>query len=462
MLIGPSSPRQPLTAAAGRGTMMPMGRDLTGRGGPEHAGTDTLAGRRQRVRAIVGAGTGNALEWYDWNIYAFFAPFIAAQFFPPGNSALLATLGVFAVSFLMRPLGSILFGWFADRHGRKLSMLLSVALISSGSLLIGIAPTYTDVGLTASVVLVLARLLQGLAYGGEIIVSYTYVAEVAPVGRRGLWSSAVYVSAILASLVAALLGAALTTMLTRQEMADWGWRVPFLVGGALGIVILFLRRMLSESPLFERVQNERRTAERASLLHGIWQHRTSALRVIGYIAGGAVFFYTWVVAVPAYAIAVKHVPPSSAFWSGVVAFSIMVAVLPLAGALSDRIGRRPVLLVSSVGAAVLSFPLNRMIQGETWQLMLSMSLACVVIAPAASILPAWLAELFPTGIRASGMGLSYSLVVALCGGTAPYLQTWLSTNGHGDAFLGYTVALSLVGTAVVLLTRETKGEPLAS
>lgn len=420
------------------------------------------ASRKERMRTVVGTGMGNALELYDWNIYAIFAPFLAAQFFSPDDSlsALLATLAVFAVGFVMRPLGGLLFGWLADRRGRKTSLLLSIIMTSVGSLLIGVAPSYASAGVAASALLLFARLIQGLAYGGEIAASHSYIAEMAPARRRGLWSSTIYVSSMLATLLATLLGATITTVLSEEQMAGWGWRVPFLIGGVLGVVAIFMRRTLTETPAYKQVQNTEESAARPSLARGIWENRAAAFRVIGIVMGGTVFFYTWVVAAPAYAIGVKHMKPSDALWSGVIAASVMVVVLPFAGALSDRIGRRPNMLIFMVGGAAVSFPLNYLIQGEAWQLTLAMSIAAVLIAMGVSILPAYLSELFPTRVRAVGIGVPYSLAVALCGGTAPYLQTWLSSKGQGDIFLGYSAVLLLIGAATVLATPETKGKPL--
>ncbi|MGW1544790.1 MFS transporter [Streptomyces sp. NPDC002309] len=429
----------------------------------DHVDEGPPPGRGQKLRTIFGTGVGNALEWYDWNVYAVFAPFFAAQFFKPTDpfSALLSTLVVFAVGFGMRPIGGILFGWFADRHGRRASLLLSVALASAGSLLIGVAPSYAGIGVSASVLLLFARLLQGLAYGGEIAASHTYISEMAPPRRRGLWSSTIYVSGVSAVIVATLLGATLTSVLTDRQMGSWGWRVPFLVGGVLGIITLFLRRTMSETPSYEHaraVEEQHRSG--TSLIRDLWKNRAAALRVIGLVSGGTVFFYTWVTATPAYAIGVKHLPPSAVLWSAVIALTVLVATLPLAGALSDRMGRRPSFLMFTLGGAAVTYPLNRLIQDEAWQLTLSMSIAGILLALGTSILPAYLAELFPTQVRASGIGVSYSIAVALCGGTAPYLQMWLAGTGREHLFLGYTIALMLVAAVATLLSPETKGKAL--
>jgi len=419
--------------------------------------------RRERLRVLLGTGVGNAIEWYDWNVYIVFAPFFAAQFFNSDNpvSALLATLAIFAVGFVMRPLGGFVFGWVADRHGRQPSMLLAIALAAAGSLMIGLSPTYASVGVVASVVLLLARLLQGLAHGGEIAASHTYITEAAPSNRRGLWASVIYVSGMGAVLVATLLGATLTGVLSDSQLYAWGWRVPFIIGGVLGIAAVFLRSRLEETEAYTKVRAEDEvTGARPSLVRGMWENRGGVVRVFGLAIGGTVFFYTWAIAAPAYAISVKGVDPSAALWAGVAATALSIVLLPFAGALSDRIGRRPNFLIFALGGAAVTFPLNRLNQGEAWQLLLAMSIALVLLAFVGSILPAALAELFPTHVRASGFAVPYSLAVAITGGTAPYLQTWLSSRGQGDLFLGYTVVLLLVTAVTVILTPETNGKPL--
>jgi MHS family alpha-ketoglutarate permease-like MFS transporter len=422
-----------------------------------------------RRRVLAATGIGNALEWYDWSVYAIFAPFFAAQFFAPTDavSALLATLGVFAVGFLMRPLGGFLFGWLADRHGRKTAMSYAMVLCAAGSLVIGVAPTYASVGVGASVLLLLARCVQGLAHGGEIGSSHTYLAEMAPARRRGLWASTMYMAITAGTLAATLLGAVLTSTVDPAAMDSWGWRLPFLLGAALGVYALWLRRSLTETEAFRQEQERaaaspaQATAPAPSLLAGVWAHRSAALRVIGLTVGGTVFYYTWAVSAPAYAIAVKGLDASSALWAGVVANLVFLAALPLWGALSDRWGRRPNGFVFAIGTVVVAFPLTALIQDESWQLGVAMSVALVVMASTASIVPAWFAELFPTRVRASGMAIPYSIAVALTGGTAPYLQTWLGSRGQESLFTGYVVALGLVTLLTVVHTRETRGVELS-
>lgn len=415
-----------------------------------------------RWRTVVGTGIGNALEWYDWNVYAVFAPFFAAQFFPESNaaSALLASLAIFAVGFLMRPLGGLLFGWLGDRVGRRSSMITSIALAAGGSLLIGIAPTYTTLGVWASVLLLFARLVQGLAHGGELPAAQTYVSEMAPRGTRGRWSSLIYVSGTSGILLGTLLGALLSTMLTEQQLQAWGWRIPFLLGGVIGLYALVMRMRMVETEAFEQEARKRSSRERPSLWRGFRDNRTACLRVIGLTLGGTVVYYMWAVSATARAISVKGIDPSAALWVGVLANIVLIAVLPLFGILSDRVGRKPVLYLSFVGGIVLTFPLNWLIQDRAWQLAVSMIVAMVFIAAGVAIMPAVFAEMFPTGIRATGLGFPYALAVALCGGTAPYLQTALEKSGAGNLFLGYAVVLLVLALVVVYRMPETRNVDL--
>lgn len=408
-----------------------------------------------RWNTIISTGAGNALEWYDWNVYAVFTPFFATQFFPKGNpvSALLAALAIFAVGFLMRPLGGLLFGWMGDRKGRRSAMIGSIGLAATGSLLIGVAPSYGTLGVGASALLLLARLGQGLAHGGELPAAQTYVSEMAPPGRRGRWSSLIYVSGTCGILAGTVLGAVLASTLTKPELSAWGWRVPFILGGVVGLYVLVMRLRLSETQVFEK---EHDTRPRAPLWRGFWTHRKACLQVIGLTLGATVAYYTWLVSAPAQAISVKGLDPSASLWVGVLSNSIFIGSLPLLGILSDRVGRKPVLLGGALGGAVLTFPLNWMVHDHVWQLAVAMTIGMLFVAPGAAVGPAVMAELFPTSVRTAGVGFPYSIAVALCGGSAPYLQTWLGKSGMGDVFLGYTVVLLLVGALVVYRMPETK------
>ncbi|MEV0603832.1 MFS transporter [Streptomyces sp. NPDC050315] len=416
-----------------------------------------------RWRTIFGTGIGNALEWYDWNVYAVFTPFFADQFFPASDPAapLLTTLAIFAVGFLMRPLGGLFFGRLGDRKGRRAAMVSSIALAAGGSLLIGLSPTHATIGVGASVLLLVARLAQGLAHGGELPAAQTYVSEMAPRGRRGRWSSLIYVSGTSGILAGTLLGAVLATMLTEAQLHAWGWRIPFVAGGLIGVYALVMRLRLTETEAFERERAREEAAhERPSLWRSLWAHRKACLQVIGLTLGGTVAYYTWVVSAPAQAISTKGMDASAVLWAGVAVNTVFILTLPLFGMLSDRVGRKPVMYLSSIGGALVAFPLNWMIDDQVWQLVVALAVAMLFIAPGVAIAPAVYAELFPTHVRTSGVGFPYAVAVAACGGSAPYLQTWLAGHGLGDLFLGYTVVLLLVGVAVIHRIPETKNADL--
>ncbi len=413
---------------------------------------------RGRFRAVFGAGAGNALEWYDWNVYAVFTTYFAPQFFNSADrvSALLSTLAVFAVGFVARPFGGFLFGLLSDRRGRKFAMTLSIGLAALGSLVIGFAPSYARVGALASVILLLARLIQGLAHGGELPSAQTYVAEYAPAQRRGLWSSLIYVSGTLGNLLGTVLAAILAATLSDTQMGEFGWRIPFLLGGVFGLYVLFMRLRMTETATF--------TSDVGSTKPRMWPllvaNRAAVVKVIGLTAGFTVVYYVWSVSQTAHAISARGVDERSAFWAGVVGNGVFVLTLPLWGKLSDRVGRKPMLLTGLLATAALVFPLDAIIGHSAVLLGVSMSLAMLLIGMYASILPAVYAELFPTKVRTVAVGIPYSITVAAFGGTAPYLQELIGTKLDPAWFTGYTVLLLLISAAVVLRLPETRGARL--
>ncbi|WP_443698380.1 MFS transporter [Pseudonocardia humida] len=423
---------------------------------------------QSRSRTLFGIGSGNAMEWFDWGVYTTFTPFFASQFFHTGDtvSDVLSTLVVFAVGFIARPFGGWLFGWIADRRGRKLSMALTVALTSLGSLAIGLSPNYAAIGVGASIILVLARLAQGLAHGGELPSAQTYIAEAAPKQRRGLWSSLIYFSGTIGQLTGTLLAAVLSTWLSREAMNAYGWRAPFILGGVFGLYALYMRVRMHETEVFvdEAVRDDPTAADGASpqTRKGvIWQtvkeHPKLLFQVVGITMGGTVLYYAWAISAPAYAINVLDVPAAGALWAGVAAQVVFLVVLPIWGVVSDRIGRKPVLIASVVGVAVLSYPLNAMLSTSPWSLFFAMSIALVFLGGSAAVVPAVFAEIFPTRIRAVGLAVPYSIAVALFGGTAPYLQTYFADLDMTSTFVWYSVALGLISGLVILTLPETKG-----
>ncbi|MDQ0767528.1 MHS family alpha-ketoglutarate permease-like MFS transporter [Pseudarthrobacter defluvii] len=422
--------------------------------------TKPQTGRMSTAKTVVGTGIGNAVEWYDWAIYATFTPFIASQLFSKEDpaSAVLSTLAIFAVGFVARPFGGFLFGWIGDRIGRKSSMTLAVGLASLGSLMIGIAPTFASVGAFASLMLLAARLVQGLAHGGELPSSQTYLSEMAPKEHRGFWATLIYTSGTVGILFGTLLGAVLNMALSTEAMNAWGWRVPFLIGAAMGLYALIMRSRLHETEAF---QGEAATGKRAPIWPQIVRYRKQALQVIGLTVGLTVIYYIWGVVAPSYATTALKIDRGEALWAGVVANIVFIAALPVWGKLSDRIGRKKVLWAGAIGSGLLHFPMTWLLKDSAWQLAVSMSVMLVFIAASAAIVPAVYAELFPTSIRTVGVGVPYSICVALFGGTAPYLQQWLGSSlGAPQVFNVYAVLLLVVSAAFVFTIPETKGKDL--
>ncbi|HEX2175334.1 MAG TPA: MFS transporter [Nocardioidaceae bacterium] len=422
--------------------------------------------QHKRLRDLIAVNFGNTLEWYDWTIYTIFAPFFAAQFFNSANeaSALLATLAVFAVGFVTRPLGGLLFGMYADRRGRKVSLTLAMSLTAGGSLFIAVAPTYANVGLAASLLLLVARLVQGLAHGGEMGTSVTYLVERAPAGRRALWGSTSWISVIAGTMLATGVGLAVNAGLTSEQTAAWGWRVAFGLGGVLAVYALYLRRRLAETDVFEKTagsesENHQDRADapaRQPIGRRLAHNWRGVLIVMGLSAGGSITFYTWLIFAPTYAQVAKGQDATSALAAGLLAQVVFLVAIPTLGLLADRVGRKPLLYAFGIGFIALAFPLDAMIQGGFWSLFGAMSLALLVMACLFAVNGAVWAEVFPTHTRAAGVAAPLSFATAIFGGTAPYLNTWLSGNGMHHLFTGYLVVIAAVTLLTAWWAPETK------
>ncbi|MBU8831033.1 MFS transporter [Mycolicibacterium goodii] len=419
---------------------------------------------QHRFRTLLGAGVGNTLEWYDWSVYAIFAPFFAHQFFvgDGGAGAMLSTLAVFAVGFLMRPIGGFVFGWLADRRGRRFSMTTSMLLMAVGSLVIGVAPVQADVGIWAALILIVARLAQGLAHGGEIAASYTYIAEVAPPARRGLWSTSLYVSVTAGIVLASLIGAAASSVLGDDALEQWAWRLPFLLGGLLGVVGLYLRRSLPETEAFiaEDSGDAAQPADMRAVIRGLRRNKANLARMVGFSLASTVVVYTWAIGISGFAISTRGVPAGAALWATVAANLVFMTTLPLWGKISDRYGRKPVFITYSIAFMALSYPLLSALDDSPLRLFAVASVALFFLGAFVGIMPAYFAELFPTQVRASGIGVPYSFTVAIFGGTAPYIATWLAAHHLEWIFALYSVVLVAIGLVTTLLSPETKGRNL--
>ncbi|WP_404290988.1 MFS transporter [Glutamicibacter arilaitensis] len=419
-------------------------------------------------RALVGSGFGNALEWFDWSIYATFAPFFASSFFNADDpvSAFLFTLVVFAVGFVGRPIGGFVFGRLSDRIGRRTTMSITVGLIAAGALLIGLSPNYATIGVFASVLLLVARLTQGLAYGGEQPAVGSYLSERAPAKSRGLWSSLIYSSGTVGATAGLVLGGILSALLSTESMNDWGWRIPFVIAGLGGLYALWMRRNMPETEQFteQREDAAAKTSaaeKKPSVLRDMWIMRRSVLQVVGMTVGMTVAYYYWVVAASSYSISVLKADPTAILFAGTCANLWFIALLPLWGMLSDRIGRRPVMLIGYIGLIITAFPLSTLIDGDPLHLFFAMAGSAVFMTAIVSIAPAVFCELFPTRVRTAGVAVPLAVATSIFGGTSLYLQTWLSTTFGAHAFLIYMTVLLAISAFTIFMLPETKGRELS-
>ncbi|WP_394428990.1 MFS transporter [Streptomyces sp. SGAir0957] len=414
----------------------------------------TAAPPRRPARQLLAASVGNAVEWYDWYAYTFLATYIADQVFPESadNSLvpLLSTFAVFAVGFFMRPVGGLLMGAVADRHGRRAALTVTILSMGGSSLLVGLTPTYAAVGVLAPVVLVLARLLQGLSVGGEFAASTTFLVESAGPGRRGLFSSFQYVSTSLGQLAASGIAALLVTLLDDGQMDGWGWRVPFLVGALLSLVGFWIRQGAQET----RSQDLATPEARPGLFDALRHHPRESLLICGITAGGTLAYYTWTSYLPTYAELNTDITKSDALLAGTVSLAFFALLQPVGGLLSDRFGRKPPLLFFGIGFALLSVPLLHSLTGSFASLLFAQCAGMVLLTGFTSISAAVNAEIFPARVRAAGIGFPYSLTVALFGGTAPYVGTLFKEWGHSGLFPWYVAVLCLVSSAVYLRLPE--------
>ncbi|MGO1627565.1 MAG: MFS transporter [Microbacterium sp.] len=422
---------------------------------------------QRRVRDLVAVNIGNALEWFDWNIYSIFAAYFAARFFVSDDpiSSLLSTLAVFAVGFVMRPIGGWLFGVIADRKGRRFSLTCAILLAAGGSLLIAVAPTADTVGWFAGVVLLVARLVQGLAHGGETGSAFTYLAEIAPRRHRALWASTPWLGVGIGTMGATGLGVLMTAVFTTEQLEAFGWRIPFAAGALIGVYAIWIRLRMAESDVHEesqRLEADRPKRRLTDVFREMRENSRALLTIVGLTISGVVAFYTWFIFAPGYAVREFGMDANASLVAGLLGQAVFLVAVPVMGALADRWGRRPVLLIFSIGFAVLAFPLEFLLSDSPFRLWLAMAAASVLLAANCAPLGAIFAELVPTRVRATIIGIGYATAGAFLGGTAPYLNTWVSSIGQHWLFVGYIIVLCLISTVVAIVMRESKGKELTA
>ena len=425
---------------------------------PTLAEDEHLTGAGLR-KAVAAATIGNALEWFDWTSYSAFAAIFSKQIFGGhSDTALLNTFAVFAVGFVMRPLGGALIGTFADRRGRRAALTLSISLMALGALIIGITPGYNQVGIWAAVILVVARLIQGVSVGGDYGSSPIFLSEIAAPRRRGLVSSLHYVSLTFGLLAASGLGWLLSTLLTSEQLEGWGWRIPFLCGALAALWGLYLRRAVAEPGVF--VAAQRADQQVAPPAEGRSRMVVTILRVIGMTGLGSITFWTLTSYLPSQAQQL-HIPASQVFAGSTCALLIFLVLQPVAGWLSDRIGRKPLLIGYAVGFAMLAFPLLVGIRLTSGLVLFGvMVIGLTVFSCYSAISATFLAEQFPTRRRSTGVGIAHNVSSALFGGTAPYLLVLLTQSGRISWFAGYVVVAAVVSAALFARIPEMSGKPL--
>lgn len=428
-------------------------------GGAKTATPETsLADTARRIKAIFVGSAGNLVEWFDFYAYSAFALYFAKSFFPSESptAQLLNAAAIFAVGFLMRPFGGWMFGHIADRHGRRLSLTISVLMMCFGSLIIAMTPTYATIGLAAPVVLLLARLIQGLSLGGEYGTSATYLSEVAHPDHRGFYSSFQYVTLIGGQLLAMLVLLSLQLFLLTPEQLDaWGWRIPFFIGAGLAVVIYFMRRDMHESEAFVAA---RAAGVRESPLKGLLRHPREVAIVVGLTLGGTVAFYTYTTYMQKFLVNSVGLPKETSTIIAAATLFLYMCLQPLVGALSDVVGRRPVLLSFGVLGVLLTVPILTALQNtdSAWTAFFLIMAVLLIVSGYTAINAVVKAELFPTSVRAMGVGFPYAVTVALFGGTAEYVALYLKEIGYEHAFYWYVTGCIAISLAVYALMRDTR------
>jgi MHS family alpha-ketoglutarate permease-like MFS transporter len=417
--------------------------------------TTTTAGR---IKSIIGGSLGNLVEWYDWYVYSAFTLYFAGSFFPQDNPTiqLLNTTGIFAVEFVMRPIGGWIMGTYADRHGRKAALIASVLLMSVGSLIIAITPGYNQIGIAAPIVLLLARMMQGLSVGGEYGTSATYLSEMAGRSRRGFYSSFQYVTLIAGQLLAlGVLVLLQQAFLTDAQLHSWGWRIPFAIGAILAISVMYLRRSMQESVTL--THQPKPISSRGSLKE-LAKHPKAVFTVVGLTLGGTVAFYTFTTYMQKFLVITAGFSKTDATVISALTLVIFMFLQPMFGLLSDKMGRKPLLIGFGVAGTLCTVPIMLTLAHTSnfWMAFGLIMLALIIVSGYTSINAVVKAELFPAHVRALGVGFPYGLAVSIFGGTAEPLALVFKNEGHQDWFYWYVAFCVLISLAVYAGMKDTQ------
>jgi len=418
--------------------------------------------RGQRLKAIIGGSTGNLVEWYDWYAYSAFTLYFAPHFFPSEDrtAQLLSAAGIFAVGFLMRPIGAWLMGVYADRHGRKSGLTLSVSLMCAGSLLIALTPGYETIGVAAPLMLVLARLIQGLSIGGEYGASATYLSEMAGKNHRGFFSSFQYVTLIAGQLIALCVLLVLQRLLTEAQLDAWGWRIPFLIGGGLAVVVFWLRRGLAETQSYAVAKAQ--GAPKSGFIELVTKHPRETATVMLLTAGGTIAFYAYSIYMQKFLVNTSGLSRQLASEINAVTLLVFMMLQPVAGALSDRIGRKPLMIGFGILGMLFTYPIfaTLAVTSDPVKAGLLVMAGLMIVTGYTSINAVVKAELFPAHIRALGVALPYALANTLFGGTAEFVALWFKQAGMEHVFYIYVSFMIGISLLVYVRMRETRQHSL--
>jgi MHS family alpha-ketoglutarate permease-like MFS transporter len=421
-----------------------------------------VAGEGRRLRNIIGGSAGNLVEWYDWYVYSAFTLYFAPVFFPADDptAQLLSAAAVFAVGFIMRPIGAWLMGIYADRRGRKAGLTLSVSLMCGGSLLIAVTPGYASIGTLAPALLVFGRLMQGLSVGGEYGASATYLSEMAGRTRRGFYSSFQYVTLISGQLVALAVLIVLQTFMSEAALEAWGWRIPFAIGGALAVSVFWLRRRLEETESFHNAKGS--DAPKSSSYSLFRNHPREALLVLALTAGGTLAFYAYTTYMQKFLVNTSGFSRETATQVTAAALFLFMLLQPVAGAISDRVGRKPLMITFGIAGLIFTYPIFKTLEGvrDPFAAFALVFGALVIVTGYTSINAVVKAELFPAHIRALGVALPYALANTIFGGTAEYVALWFKKEGMESGFYWYVTGMIGLSLIVYWRMRDTRQHSL--
>jgi MHS family alpha-ketoglutarate permease-like MFS transporter len=410
----------------------------------------------QRARAILGGSAGNLVEWYDWFAYAAFSLYFAPVFFPGGDQTaqLLQTAAVFAVGFFARPVGAWMLGVFADRAGRKSALSLAVAAMCLGSLIVALTPGYAQIGAAAPAILIAARLLQGLSLGGEYGASAVYLSEMAGKTRRGLWSSFQFVTLIGGQIAALLVAIVLQWLLTPTQLQAWGWRIPFVIGALLALVVWWIQTRLEETASFRAAEKRKGSVTWRLIL----EHPRECGIIFTLTAGGSLSFYVFTTYIQTFLVNTAHFTKAAASQVTLASLIVYLLAQPAGGWLADRVGRRTLLAAAFVGGAAIAWPVMTALAQvhSAWLAFALVSGSLIVLTGYSSVSAVVKSELFPAEVRGLGVSLPYALANAVFGGTAEYVALAFKKAGAESAFYVYVAVVLAFAAAVAIAMRETR------